>query len=218
VKNKSRPASVLFDLDGTLADTAPDLAFSLNHALRHFGAEPLPYAQIRAAVSHGTDAMLRLAFGESPSEPQRHLLLETYAVHLCRETRLFPGMEQVLETLEQLEIPWGIVTNKPAYLTDPLVQALGLWSRAACVISGDTLPHSKPHPAPILHACQLAGAGPSRSLYLGDAQRDIQAGKAAGTRTLTALYGYLRHDDQPQQWGADGSIATPLELIDWLGL
>lgn len=212
--------AVLFDLDGTLVDTAPDLAFSLNEALRLHDRPTLPFERIRPTVSHGTPAMLRLGFGLGPEDDGfaalRELLLALYRDNLCQRSRLFPGMDRLLVTLEQRGIPWGIVTNKPASLTEPLVALLGLEQRAVCVVSGDTLPQCKPDPAPIVHACALAGASPGNSLYLGDALRDIHAGRAAGSLTLAARYGYLDEDEQPESWCADGIIDSPLELLDWL--
>jgi phosphoglycolate phosphatase len=125
-------------------------------------------------------------------------------------------MERLIDTLEKRLIPWGIVTNKPSRLTDPLMVALGLNQRAACIVSGDTTPHAKPHPEPLLHACRLIGAEPTQSIYIGDAQRDIEAGRRAGLKTLIALFGYLSDDDNPQAWSADGEVNHPLEILQWL--
>jgi len=217
------PASirlVLFDLDGTLADTAPDLAYALNQTLLCRQRQPLPEHEIRPHVSHGGAALIRLGFGIEPDdpdfEPLRQLFLEVYKQNLARHTRLFPGMPALLSTLEQRSIRWGVVTNKPSWLTDPLMQQMELTQRAACIVSGDTTAHAKPHPEPILHACILAGVAPRHTLYIGDAERDIIAGRRAGTITLTALFGYIGEQDQPQQWGADGELQTPLQILDWL--
>ncbi len=212
--------AVLFDLDGTLLDTAPDLVQALNRVLAEQGRRSLPFDTVRPAVSHGARALIALGFGlsrESPDfEPLRRRLLELYRADLATHTRLFPGMESVLQDMERRGIAWGVVTNKPAWLTEPLMAAMGLADRAACVVSGDTTGNSKPHPEPLLHACRQAGAEPGHSLYVGDAPRDIEAGRAAGLRTLVALFGYLAPGDQPESWGADGAIGRPEELLEWL--
>lgn len=211
---------VLFDLDGTFADTAPDLAQALNRTLQTNGRTALDLEQIRPQVSHGGAALVRLGFGIGQEHPEfevyRRQLLDHYRQNLSRSTRLFPGTEELLHRLEQLGILWGIVTNKPAWLTDPLMDQLGIADRAACVVSGDTTEHRKPHPLPILHACRMLEIDPTESLYIGDAQRDIEAGIRAGATTLTALFGYLNSDDRPEQWGAAGAIAHPLEVLDWI--
>lgn len=213
---------VLFDLDGTLADTAPDLAFALNQTLLRHGHEALPFAQIRPHVSHGGVALIRAGFQIEPGHPKfeiyRQDLLAVYLENIARETRLFPGMPEVLERLEGRGIAWGVVTNKPSWLTDPLMQALNLGTRAACIISGDTLSERKPHPGPITHACALAGVPPEACIYIGDAERDIQAGRAAGTATLSALFGYLDKTDTPEDWGANAAINKPLEILEILGM
>lgn len=211
------PKAVLFDLDGTLADTAPDLAYALNQTLRHFDHAELPYATIRPVVSHGGMALIRLGFGIEPETPgfeeRRRFLLDVYADNLCRETALFPGMPAVLERLEALDIDWGIVTNKPAWLTDPLIAAMALERRAGCVVSGDTCSQRKPHPEPILHACELLGSNPAQTWYVGDAGRDMQAGRAAGCTTVGALYGYLHPQDPPDDWHSDLNVDHPDQLL-----
>jgi phosphoglycolate phosphatase len=213
---------VLFDLDGTFADTAHDLAFALNETLRHFGREPLPFDAIRPVVSHGGIALIRLGFDLGPDDkgytPRREHLLRVYQDNIARQTRLFDGMEQVIDTLEAAGIPWGIVTNKPAWLTDPLMTELGMSERAAAIVSGDTCAHNKPHPEPIQHACRQLGVAPVRCLYVGDAGRDIEAGRAAGSPTVAALFGYLMPDDDPADWHADHHIEHPLALLGLLGL
>jgi 2-phosphoglycolate phosphatase len=212
--------TVLFDLDGTLADTAPDLAFALNETLCLAGREPLDYATIRPVVSHGGNALLQLGFGNALPAPEfdrlRALFLNTYLTHITRATTLFPGMGELLDAIEARGLNWGVVTNKPAWLTDPLMAGLGLTARAAAIVSGDTLPQRKPDPAPMLLACRQAGSQGAQCLYLGDAERDIAAGRNAGMRTLVALFGYLGADDHPAGWQADGMIEHPLELLDWL--
>jgi phosphoglycolate phosphatase len=211
---------VLFDLDGTFADTAPDLHYALDQVLIGQGMQPLPFEQVRPAVSHGSQAMLKVGFGMEPGDRGYETLLQAfldiYLHNIANRTRLFDGMESLLDQLEQRRIGWGIVTNKPAWLTDPLMAALGLSRRAVCVVSGDTTAFSKPHPEPILHACRLAGALPAHAIYVGDAQRDIEAGNRAGAKTLVALFGYLSEADRPETWAADGSVAHPLDILQWL--
>lgn len=212
--------TVLFDLDGTLADTAPDLAFALNAVLQEQDRAPLPFETIRPVVSHGGTALIRLGFeiepGTAAFESLRLRLLDIYRDHLAQHTRLFPGIEELLGAIEQRGMNWGVVTNKPAWLTDPLLEQIGLSERAACVVSGDTVAERKPHPAPMLHACQLAGSEAHQCLYIGDAARDIEAGRRAGMKTLVALFGYIGEDEQPDSWGADGMIAHPADLLDWI--
>jgi len=211
---------VLFDLDGTLLDTAPDLAAALNATLQLNGRDALPFEYIRPVVSHGGRALIELGFGidsQHPDfEPLRKQLLDLYQANLAVHTTLFPGMAQVLDELEQRDIRWGVVTNKPGWLTDPLMDALQLTPRAACVVSGDTLPERKPHPAPLLHACRLAGCQPQQAVYVGDAERDIEAGRNAGMRTLAALFGYLMEHDRPENWGADALIEQPADILEYL--
>jgi len=212
--------TILFDLDGTLADTGPDLADALNTVLAEHGKVLLPYEKIRPVVSHGAAALIELGFGLARTDPHfpplRERLLEIYRSHLARATRLFPGMPTLLDTLAARGLNWGIVTNKPAFLTEPLVDALGLREDVACIVSGDTTANRKPHPQPMLHACALAGSAPRECLYVGDAARDIEAGKAAGMRTLVALFGYIGPEDRPETWGADGLIRKPEDILDWL--
>ncbi len=212
--------TVLFDLDGTLADTAPDLAYALNCVLQQQGRDTLPFAQIRPVASHGGAALISLGFGLGPGhhgyDALRAELLRTYQDNLTRHTGLFPGMAELLATLEQRGMNWGVVTNKPAWLTDPLMDQLGLSTRAACIISGDTTPNRKPHPEPLLLACRQAGSTPQQCLYVGDAERDIEAGRRAGMHTAVALFGYLDAQDTPQRWGADTLIDHPLELLAWI--
>ncbi len=217
----SNPKGVLFDLDGTFADTAQDMGNALNRLLESHGLAPRPFQQIRPQVSHGGKAMIRLGFGIGPDderfEPLRREFLDLYLADLDTHTRLFPGMEELLQTLDVRGMPWGIVTNKPAWLTDPLLRGMGIDRRAACIVSGDTTPHAKPHPGPILHACRQIGLATENCWYLGDAERDIIAGRDAGARTLVALFGYLDTHDRPEAWGADGLIDHPLETLDWIG-
>ena len=212
--------AVLFDLDGTFADTAPDLAYALNQTLIAWDQEPLAYEAIRPVVSHGGIALIRRGFGMEPEEEgfeeRRQYLLDVYTRNICRETRLFTGMSELLEHLESRMIPWGIVTNKPAWLTDPLMLELQLTDRAACIVSGDTCEKNKPHPMPLLHASDQMDLAPRHCLYVGDAERDIQAGRSAGMKTATALWGYLEEIDDPSAWQADWDIKTPTEILGLL--
>ena len=213
---------ILFDLDGTFADTAPDLAAALNHtrATRHL--PPLPLDVIRPQASHGSRGLLKTGFGIEPDAPDydtlRDIFLEYYERNICVHTRLFAGMAELVVTLEQRGIKWGIVTNKPHRYTVPLMQALEYAERAACIISGDTCAHAKPHPEPMLKACELIGAMPGQCLYLGDDLRDMQAANAAAMRGIIARYGYISADAQLDSWDAHGIIDTPTELLDYLGL
>ncbi|MEJ2478920.1 MAG: phosphoglycolate phosphatase [Acidihalobacter sp.] len=208
---------VLFDLDGTLLDTAPDMAGALDALRAEAGLAPLPFEQVRGHVSHGSLGLVRIGFGtelpQARTDALRQRFLEIYAARLCEGTRLFPGMGDVLDTLDRLGIVWGIVTNKPAFLTDPLLQALKLYERSHCVVSGDTLPQRKPHPAPLLHAAQLCGLAVGDCLYIGDAERDIAAGQAAGMRTAVANWGYIDAADRPEAWGADIALDRPADTL-----
>lgn len=212
--------AVLFDLDGTLLDTSHDMGSALNSLLAEHGRQPLPYAEIRSKVSHGARALVKLGFDLHQEDAWFDQLcrgfLRYYEQNLCAHTCLFDGMTNVLSYLETHRLPWGVVTNKPAYLTEPLLEELGLLTRAACVVSGDTLTTRKPCPQPLLYGCQLAGGEPGACMYIGDAERDIQAGKGAGMTTLIATFGYLASDDQPEAWGADGMIDHPEDILDWV--
>jgi len=211
---------VLFDLDGTLADTAPDLAATVNRMLARRGREPLPLAELRPLASHGARGLIGRAFGIRPDEADyetlRQEFFSEYEAALCRDTALFPRMDETLLAIESHGIRWGIVTNKIARFTDPLVRALNLAERATCVVSGDTTAHAKPHPAPLLHALRQAGRSAGEAIYVGDDLRDVQAGQAAGIRTVVAAYGYLGDGIPIEDWGADAVIAAPLELLDFI--
>ena len=212
---------VLFDLDGTLLDTAPDLAGALNRLRRAHGESELSLDAVRPTISQGSPGMLRLGFGLAPDDPLypelNRRFLDIYREFIAVETVLFPGMDVVLTYLEANRIRWGVVTNKPGWLTEPLMKTLHLWSRAACVVSGDTLSKRKPDPEPLWYACEQVGAPPGQTLYVGDAERDMQAGKQAGMVALVAGFGYLGHEDRPEQWGADGFLEQPIDLLGWLG-
>lgn len=213
--------TVLFDLDGTLADTAPDLAHALNAVRLAHNLTALPFEVIRPVVSHGGRALIELGFAnvddlELDTEILRDELLNIYHANLADNTVLFPGMTDLLDTLEQRGRNWGVVTNKPGWLTDPLLEALGLHQRAACVVSGDTLPQRKPDPEPLLHACLQCNSQAGECLYVGDAERDIVAGRRAGMQTLVALFGYIGEHEKPQTWGADGLVESPAAILQWL--
>lgn len=207
--------AVLFDLDGTLVDTAPDMVRVLQDMQRHHGVAPVDYALGRSNVSNGALGLLRIGF-PAFAEAQRQALIceyvERYSARLSEESALFDGIEVLLTELEAAGCPWGVVTNKPSHLTEPLLEQLELANRSACVVSGDTLEHRKPHPAPLLHACGLAGVSPGHSIYVGDASRDIEAGRAAGMTTIAAAYGYITSDDSASAWGADLIAADTAEL------
>lgn len=209
--------ALLFDLDGTLVDTAPDLAAALHRLQAELGQPLTPFEQLRPLVSQGARGMLRGGFGLSPDAPDYAPLAQRFLAHyaqaLCVHSVLFPGMEPLLRTLESRGIPWGIVTNKVERLARPLIDALGLTARAACIVGGDTAPRAKPHPDPLLHACAQAGLQPAHCLYVGDDIRDIQAGRAAGMGTVAAAYGYLGCDEPLAHWNADHTIHHPSELL-----
>ena len=209
--------TVLFDLDGTLLDTAPDLAAALNSVRIKHGHPALPDEIIRPHVSHGAAALIKFGFSidehAAQFEPLRQELLEYYGQNLACETRLFPGMQEVLHTIENAGLNWGVVTNKPERFTLPLLDELELAQRAACIVCGDTLEEKKPHPQPLLHACKLAGSHYRECVYIGDAQRDIEAGKNAGMLTLVAMFGYISEYDRPEQWGAEGLVHAAADII-----
>jgi phosphoglycolate phosphatase len=212
---------VLFDLDGTLLDTAHDMAEALNRVRVAEGLERLPFEQVRPLVSHGAPRMLRFAFGEP--EPARYeslraRFLDFYRGALTVHTRLFDGFERVLATIEASDLLWGVVTNKPGWLAMPLLQELGLAARCSCMVAGDTLAERKPHPLPLLHAARLLSLEPRECVYVGDAERDVQAARNAGMIPLVAGFGYLGEGEDPAAWQPDAVFAKPEELLDWLGL
>ncbi len=211
---------VLFDLDGTLVDTAPDLVESLNQVRGRHGFAPLPLHALRHVVSHGASALIihgfRLRRDDPMFQPYRSQLLETYRHNLTARSVLFPGIAALLEQLEERRVIWGVVTNKPQALTEPLLQQLGLRARAACVVSGDTLEEKKPHPRPLRYAVEQCGCEPYECVYVGDAERDIIAARAAGTASLVAGFGYLGPNDVPQVWGANAVVRKPAEILAWL--
>lgn len=216
--------AVLFDLDGTLIDTAPDFIAVLNRQLLAHGREPLPAARIRAVVSQGSRAVVALGFGDlhaidsAELEVLRQEFLSAYLRHLADESRLFPGMAELLEGLESRGTPWGIVTNKPSLYTTPLLQALGLGARCGVAICPDMVNHSKPHPEPMLKAATALGVRPEACIYVGDHRRDIEAGRNAGMLTVAAAWGYVLDGETAQDWQADYTLDTVFELSRLLGV
>lgn len=214
-------AGVLFDLDGTLLDTAPDLGLALNLLRAEHGLPPLAHDVIRPVASHGARGLIALGFAVGPDDERfaalRDRFLALYAVHLCEHSVLFPGMAEVLATLQHRGLPWGIVTNKPARFTDPLLAQLALQPAPTVVVSGDTVGVSKPDPKPMLHAAAGLGVTAAACLYVGDAERDIEAGRNAGMRTAIADWGYLGADDSPASWGADCRLGQPADVLALLG-
>jgi phosphoglycolate phosphatase len=212
--------AVLFDLDGTLADTAPDLGYVLNLQRLARGLEELPLERLRPVVSQGARGLLRVGFGLTPGqesyEAMREEFLDLYSRNLVRQTRLFAGVPQLLEALERQGLAWGVVTNKLARFTNPLLESLGLAQRPGCVISGDTCARAKPYPDPLLEAAHRLGSPAAACMYVGDDERDVQAGRAAGMRPVVALYGYLGEDPTPHRWDAHAAIAQPLDLLQIL--
>ena len=219
--SKASIEAVFFDLDGTFADTAPDLGAALNHVRELHNLPPLPLEISRLQASHGSAGLLKLGFNVEPDSPKfpalRDALLAHYSANICKHTTLFPGMKDLIDILEHRGLPWGIVTNKPHRFTLPLMQALGYDKRAACLVSGDTCAHAKPHPEPLLHAAKIIGIAPQHCLYLGDDKRDMDAGRVAGMKSLIALFGYIDPRADLKSWQADATIASPLELIAHLG-
>jgi phosphoglycolate phosphatase len=203
------PKAVLFDFDGTFADTAPDMAFAANLLRNARGMASLPLADYRPYVSRGGRGMIGVAFGKTPDDAEFNALrdefLDVYEANLCQHTVFFDGMEETIATLESRSIAWGIVTNKAMRFTNPLMSRLGLDTRAQCVVSGDTTPHAKPHPAPLLHAASLLQLPANQCWYVGDDERDIIAAHAAGMLSVAAAYGYLGESD-PATWQAAATI------------
>ena len=212
--------AVLFDLDGTLLDTAPDLAVTLNTLLLAQQLQPLPLSVIRPIISEGVAGLLKLGFNLSEKDPAfpplRQQFLEYYSQHSCEQTQLFAGVDKLIDHLETNHVAWGIVTNKSIALTMPLIDHFSLLKKAKCIVGGDTLAYSKPHPKPLLHACECIKSTPKHCVYIGDAKRDIEAANAAGMRSLIALYGYVPNKQELKSWNASAEINAPLELIDWL--
>lgn len=207
---------LLMDLDGTLADTAADLAGALNDLRAEFGRAPLPFDQLRPEVSRGSRGLLHVGFGIAPGDPgyddYRQRFLDLYAGRFDREVCLYPGIVELLARCEALGLPWGIVTNKPARFTAPLLAHLGLTPPSGCVVTPDDVARPKPAPESVLLGCQQIGRQPGDVLFVGDARQDIDAGRAAGVRTAVALYGYLGSDENPAEWGADRLLESPDDI------
>jgi phosphoglycolate phosphatase len=214
--------AVLLDLDGTFADTAADLGTAVNHVRELHQLPPLPLETLRPQASHGSAGLLKLGMNVTPDDPSfpdlRLSFLDHYRDHICDHTRLFPGMSMLIDELELRGIAWGIVTNKPHRYTLALIEKLGYLQRAACLVSGDTCEHAKPHPMPLLHAAKLIGVNPQNCIYLGDDLRDMEAAQAAGMPGIIASYGYIDPSVDTSIWPATGSIATPLALLSYLTL
>ena len=211
--------AVLFDLDGTFADTAPDLGYAVNQMRLARGLAPVPDAITRPVTSSGARGLLGAGFGITPDHADfpamRDEFLNLYAANLCRDTRLFDGMAALIDALESRAITWGIVTNKAERFALPLMTLLGYGTRAACIIGGDTTGKLKPHPAPLYAAAQAIRCPPEHCLYVGDDERDIQAGKAAGMKTVAVRYGYL-NGSNPAEWGADSVVDHPQNILQLL--
>jgi phosphoglycolate phosphatase len=212
--------AVLFDLDGTLADTAGDLAEAVNRVRADRGLAPVPTESMRPYASTGARGLLFAGMGVVPEDPEFAVLREAFMLHyaacLAQTTRLFPGAERLLDTLEARGFVWGIVTNKATRFTMPVVAALRLDRRAGTTVCGDTTPHPKPHPEPLLHAARALGVAPARCVYVGDDLRDIQAGIAAGMPTLVARWGYMGIGEPHERWPATGGVDGPLDVLEWL--
>ncbi|WP_223669311.1 HAD family hydrolase [Kangiella shandongensis] len=216
---KQNIKGVFFDLDGTLLDTAPDMALALNIQREHHDLEPIPYSEIRPHVSHGALAMLKIGFGidinSTNYQAMREQYLQLYAENLAVNTALFEGLAEFLLELEASAIKWGVVTNKPEFLTKPLLNNLQLDHRCSSIISGDTVSPTKPNPQPLFAACKESELLPAQCLYIGDADRDIMAGRAAGMKTVAADWGYILPEDSVHTWGADKVISSPQEFRDY---
>ena len=214
------PCTVLFDLDGTFADTLPDLSVALTQALAERNLEPVSSHVLRPLVSRGARAMAEKACGEIVDQSTLDGLvarfLALYGANVSLHTRLVDGVQAVLDELHRRAIPWGIVTNKRREYSEPLMRALDPTRRAACIVSGDSTANAKPHPQPLLHACKLLGSTPGACVYVGDAEIDMLAARRAGMRSVAALYGYIAPEDDPRSWRADATIDTPHELLAWI--
>jgi 2-phosphoglycolate phosphatase len=212
--------AVLFDLDGTLIDSAPDLGAAADKMRVDRGLPSLPSALYRPMAGAGARGMLQVAFGMSPQHPDFETMREEFFVNyercMTQSTYAFEGVSALLHALEQRQLPWGVVTNKSQRFTDPLTQSMPLFANAGAVVSGDTTPHAKPHPAPLLEAARRLGVDPRGCIYVGDDERDIVAGRAAGMRTVAATYGYLGSQLDTAAWQADAEIKSPLALLQLL--
>lgn len=210
---------VLFDLDGTLVDTAPDLIACLNQALAQHGFDSVPSVQVRPFISFGATAMIAhssAAAAVASHEAILETMLALYENNIVQHGGFFAGMADTLQFIENQGLKWGVITNKQERFTRPLMRVLNLTDRAACIISGDTTAHSKPHPEPMLEGCRRAQIAPEHCVFIGDALHDITAGKKVGMKTLAAVYGYLTAQDSPEQWGADDLVSSPTQIKNWI--
>ncbi|WP_230413355.1 HAD-IA family hydrolase [Zooshikella ganghwensis] len=222
--NKVMPSSpihaILFDLDGTLLDTAPDLVAAVNRLRQAHGENSLDYNLVRNCVSNGAKALVKLAFSTTEDDQRfTHLhqqLLALYEEQLVNETALFPGMDLLLQAIESRRLPWGVVTNKPSQYTAPIMDSLALSQRSAVTICPDHVQQRKPHPEPLLAACSRISCKPEQCIYIGDHERDIEAGQRAGMVTIAACYGYIDSDTDPASWPADFHANSVMEILDWL--
>jgi N-acetyl-D-muramate 6-phosphate phosphatase len=214
--------AVLFDLDGTLIDSAPDLAGAANDLRQAQGMPPLPFASLRPMVGAGARGMVGVAFGAKPGDAEfeglRDAFLARYEQRMLQQTAVFDAMLPVLQSLETAGVRWGVVTNKASRFTEPIVDGLRLRTRMAALVCGDTTPHSKPHPAPLLEAARQLGIEAAACVYVGDDARDVVAGRAAGMATLAAQWGYLGNGAGIHEWGADAVLGEPSQLLNWLQL
>lgn len=214
--------AILFDLDGTLVDSAPDLAGAANDLRALHGHGPLPYAALRPLAGAGARGMVGAAFGVTPADggykALRDAFLDLYAQRLLRSSSVFDDVPDLLAGIESRGRPWGVVTNKALHLAEPLLAGLALRQRAAVLVGGDSTPHTKPHPEPLLHAVRSLGVDARHCVYIGDDARDVQAGRAAGMTTVAAAWGYLGQGESVEHWGADQVVSTPKALLNWLGL
>jgi len=211
--------AVFFDLDGTLVDTAPDMVAILTNMQDARRQQRLPYQVARNSVSNGALELLRLGFPNADDDQLQVLLgeyLASYNNAICVNSEVFPPLRDLLRRFTANQRLWGVVTNKPQRMTDPLLERLDIARDAVCTVSGDTLAERKPHPAPLLHAAQLAGVEPASAIYVGDAARDIEAGRAAGMATVAVGYGYISSEDNPNEWGADEFAADTMALVTLL--
>ena len=213
-------AAVLFDLDGTLIDSAPDLGAAADQMRVARGMPSLALSAYRHMAGAGARGMLEVAFGIGVNDPDfdsmREEFFSNYAACMSQRTVAFDGVHEMIAHLEQIQLPWGVVTNKSSRFTDPLTRAIPLFVNAGAIVSGDTTPHAKPHPAPLLEAARRMGVDATRCVYVGDDERDIVAGHAAGMKTVAATYGYLGKKTEIQSWGAHASINSPLALLQLL--
>ncbi len=211
--------TVLFDLDGTLVNTAPDLVNALNSVLRNHNHAPASLTNVAPYISTGAVGMLKSVLGEIPDRDKQQLvseLVEHYHLHIADNSLLYPDMDKVLEHLDQNNLSWGVVTNKITKLTKSLLDKLNLSPRAACIICGDTTSYSKPHPAPLLEACRITQSDPECCVYIGDASTDIQAAQRAMMPSLAAAYGFIPANEQIQNWGANAVVDNASQILDWI--